>query len=111
MNKFLRSLLKTGLHLLVQSDRVLAAIEDNGSGAFSTRTRRSIHGPEEHLVNSMISFAVGIGLGVGVGLLVAPASGKETRGSVVGKVQEFGKKTRDRFSFDSPKAASGTAGE
>lgn len=111
MNKFLRSLLKTGLYLLVQSDRVLAALEDNGSRSFNSRTRRPIRSHEEHIVASAISFAAGIGLGVGVGLLVAPASGKETRGSVVGKVQEFGKRTRDRFSFESLKARSGTEGK
>jgi hypothetical protein len=44
-------------------------------------------------------------------LLVAPASGKETRGSVVGKVQEFSKRTRDHFSFESAKAPSGTEGK
>jgi hypothetical protein len=44
-------------------------------------------------------------------LLVAPASGRETRGSVLGKVQEFGKRTRDHFSFESTKAPSGTEGK
>jgi hypothetical protein len=111
VNKFLRSLLKTSLHLLVQSDRVLAALEDNEDRAFDFRTRRPLHSHDERIVASAISFAAGIGLGVGVGLLVAPASGKETRGSVVGKVQEFSKRTRDHFSFESAKAPSGTEGK
>lgn len=108
--KFLRSLLKTGIHLLDQSDRVLAVLESNeGSGDSNGLRRKSTLSPDQIMV-STISFAAGIGLGVGVGLLVAPASGKETRGTVVGKVQEFGKRTRDRFSFETTKAASGTEG-
>ena len=110
MNKFLRSLLRTSLHLLAQSDRVLAALEDNDR-AYDFRTRRPLRSHDERIFSSAISFAAGIGLGVGVGLLVAPASGKETRGSVVGKVQEFGKRTRDHFSFESAKAPSGTEGK
>ena len=110
MNKFLRSLLKTGLQLLVQSDRVLAAIEDNGRGAFNGRIGKSTS-HDERIVTNVITFAAGVGLGMGVGLLVAPASGRETRGSVLGKVQEFGKRTRDHFSFESTKAPSGTEGK
>lgn len=106
---FLRSLLKAGAYLLDRSDRVLAVLEDNGSGN-SNGLRRASALSQSEIIVSAISFATGIGLGVGVGLLVAPASGKETRGTVVGKVQEFGKKTRDRFSFDTTKTASGTEG-
>lgn len=111
MNKFLRSILKTGLHLLVQSDRVLAALESNEGVVFNDRTRQTLRRQDDHVFATAISFAAGIGLGVGVGLLVAPASGKETRGSVVGKVQEFSKRTRDHFSFESAKAPSGTEGK
>jgi hypothetical protein len=40
---------------------------------------------------------VGVGVGVGVGLLLAPASGEQTRGTLTNKVQEFGDRVRDKF--------------
>jgi hypothetical protein len=39
---------------------------------------------------------VGVGIGVGVGLLIAPASGEETRADIANKVSAFGEKVRDR---------------
>lgn len=107
--KFLRSLLKTGADLLDRSDRVLAVLEENASRDSNGLRRRSSPSQGEIIVGA-IGFAAGIGIGIGVGLLVAPASGKETRGTVVGKVQEFSKRTRDRFSFEAPKTATGTEG-
>ena len=57
MNKFLKSLLKIGL----------------------------IRKQEDHTVRNAMSFAAGIGLGIGVGILLAPASGEETRSSIAKK--------------------------
>jgi len=37
-----------------------------------------------------------VGIGVGVGLLIAPASGGETRADIADKVSDFGDKVRDR---------------
>jgi hypothetical protein len=106
VNKFLRTLLKTSVRLLEQSDRVLAAIDNNDRSA-AVRTRASILIHDERVVNLM-SFAAGIGLGVGVGLLVAPASGKQTRGTVLGKVHAFGDRARERFSNIGTNAVTGT---
>ena len=39
----------------------------------------------------------GVGVGVGVGMLLAPASGEETRSTIGNKVQEFGDRVRDKF--------------
>ena len=33
---------------------------------------------------------IGVGIGVGVGLLIAPASGEETRADIANKVSAFG---------------------
>ena len=95
MKKFLKSLLKTGLYFLEQSDRV----------------GRAIRGQEDHTVRNAISFAAGIGLGIGVGMLFAPASGEETRSSIAEKVQDVGERVRERFSPEIKKPATGTEGK
>jgi hypothetical protein len=45
----------------------------------------------------------------GVGLLIAPASGEETRADIANKVSDFGEKVRDRER--KPQGATGTHGE
>lgn len=52
---------------------------------------------------------VGVGVGVGVGMLLAPASGEETRTNLSERVQEVGEKVRSRFSSE-PKPPTGTYG-
>jgi gas vesicle protein len=39
---------------------------------------------------------IGVGVGVGVGLLIAPASGEETRTDIANKISGFSEKVRDR---------------
>ncbi len=95
MNKFLKSLLKTGLDFLEQSDRA----------------GRAIRRQEDHTVRNAISFAAGIGLGIGLGILLAPASGEETRSSIAENVQDVGERVRDRFSPEVRKPATGTEGK
>ncbi len=95
MNKFLKSLFKTGLDFLEQSDRA----------------GRAIRRQEDHTVRNAISFAAGIGLGIGLGILLAPASGEETRSSIAEKVQDVGERVRDRFSPEVRKPATGTEGK
>jgi hypothetical protein len=83
VNKFLKSLLKIGL----------------------------IRKQEDHTVRNAMSFAAGIGLGIGVGILLAPASGEETRSSIAEKVQDVGERVRGRFSPEVRKPATGTEGK
>jgi gas vesicle protein len=52
---------------------------------------------------------IGVGIGVGVGMLLAPASGEETRGNLSNKVQEFGDRVREKFSSER-EAGTGTYG-
>ena len=40
---------------------------------------------------------MGIGVGVGVGMLLAPASGEETRSNLSHRVHEFSDRMRDKF--------------
>jgi len=95
VNKFLKSLLKIGLDFLDQSDRA----------------GRAIRRQEDPTMRNAISFAAGIGLGIGLGILLAPASGEETRSSIAEKVQDVGERVRDRFSPELRKPATGTEGK
>jgi hypothetical protein len=52
---------------------------------------------------------IGVGIGVGVGLLIAPASGEETRADIVDEVSAFGEKVSGRKR--KPQRATGTHGE
>ena len=54
--------------------------------------------------------AIGVGIGVGIGLLIAPASGEETRADLTDKGSEFGDKVRER-TRKTPEGATGTHGE
>jgi gas vesicle protein len=47
---------------------------------------------------------------VGVGLLIAPASGAETRAEISDKVSDFGDKVRERTGKE-PQGATGTHGD
>jgi gas vesicle protein len=44
-----------------------------------------------------LRFMVGLGVGIGVALLMAPASGEDTRARLTEKAQEFGDRARQRF--------------
>ena len=54
---------------------------------------------------------IGVGIGVGVGLLIAPASGDETRADIADKVSDFGERVRERTTGKKPQGATGTSGE
>ena len=113
MNKLLRSLLKTAVYLLEQSDRNTADVVDRVKDRVQNLTRRArhaIYGQENHTVRNTISFATGIGLGIGVGMLLAPLKGEETRSSIAERVQEFGAKVKERVSPEGKKPATGTGG-
>lgn len=98
MNKLLKSLLRTAVCMLDQyseqvdraSDRVSGMV-DRGRDRVSEmvdRGREAIY-PENHELRNVLSFAVGVGVGIGAGLLLAPASGKETRSSIKEKVRSI----------------------
>lgn len=113
-------LLGTGVYLLDSlRDRLTEGIGDIGEraretyGEASRRVSRAsdvIRG-EDHAISSVAALLIGVGVGVGVGMLLAPASGEETRSTISNKVQEFGDRMRDKFSAERPHpSASGTYG-
>ena len=91
MNRFLNSLLKTGVCLLnqyyEQVDRASERVSD-----LVDRGKDLVLEPKDHTLRNIISFAAGMGVGVGAGLLFAPASGSDTRSSLRDKVQDLGRR-------------------
>lgn len=124
MNKLLKLLLGTSLYLLEQTDhttrdardRAVEQIDDLRNAVqqkYETaanrvaRASRAIRGDDSDLLRSALFFAAGTGLGIGLGLILAPASGEETRSEIAGRVRGFGDKVRRRFS-DEDIPATGT---
>ncbi len=101
-------LLGTGVYLLESlRERAGSSLEDLSGRARETydeASRRAsratdvLRGEDHHYLGTTTALLVGVGIGVGVGMLLAPASGEETRGTITNKVQEFGDRVRDKFS-------------
>jgi YtxH-like protein len=100
-------LLGTGVYLIDSlRDRLAEGFDDVGDRARDTYAKASrrvsrasdaIRGEDHHHVSTAAALLLGIGVGVGVGMLLAPASGEETRSTISNKVQEFGDRMRDKF--------------
>jgi hypothetical protein len=107
-NDLVKVLLGTGLYLLDPlRDRLAGRLDDLGERAQDTldaasdrmsRVTKTIRGDEHSSVGNTIMLLLGIGVGVGIGMLIAPASGEETRGNLANKVQDLGSRVKDRFS-------------
>ena len=107
MNKLVKSLLRITLNVLDQSDRATSDVRDRLKDRIddlsdrmediTDRTRYAISGTPNTALRCGLSFAAGIGVGVGVGLLLAPASGEDTRNTIAEKMQDAGNRVRDRI--------------
>lgn len=117
MNKFLKLLLGTTLYVLEQSDKStkkmrnraadnLDDLRDLAQDKYATasdrfsRASQALMGEDSHVLGNVLSLAAGIGIGIGIGLVVAPASGQETRGAIADRVQVFGDKVKKQFSSE-----------
>jgi anti-anti-sigma regulatory factor len=100
-------LIDTGLNLLDSlRDRlpdnvgdIKSSVRDTYSSASNRvgRAADALRGEEDsQLVGKAIALAIGVGIGVGIGLLIAPASGEETRADIADKVSDFGDKVVKR---------------
>ena len=114
-------LLDTGLHLFdFLREHLPDNVDDIKDGVrytYDTASRRvsratdALRGNEEsHVFRTIGVLLVGVGIGVGVGLLIAPATGEETRVDIADKVSDFGEKVRERTG-KKPQGAPATPGE
>ncbi len=91
-------------------------ISDRARDTYGEASRRAgravevVRGEDHSGINTVAALLVGVGVGVGVGMLLAPASGEETRSSISNKVQEFGDRVRDKFQEQKREPGSGTYG-
>ncbi len=113
-------LIDTGISLLDSlRDRLpdnVDDIKDRVRDAYSTASGRvgratdALRGEEDsQILGKAVVLAIGVGIGVGVGLLIAPASGEETRDDIADRVSDFGDKVRERSG--KPESATGTDGD
>jgi ElaB/YqjD/DUF883 family membrane-anchored ribosome-binding protein len=111
----LNLLLGTGIYLLdSMRNRMAGTVDELRSRAQDTyetasdrvsRATDVIRGEDSNnYVSTAAAALLGLGIGVGVGLLLAPASGEETRNNIAGKVRDI----RERIS--SREGATGTYG-
>jgi gas vesicle protein len=124
MNTLLKTLLGVGLYLLERSDDATKSARDRAGDRLDDlrdaaqekyetatdrvrRASRAIRGEDNDVLRNTLFLAAGIGVGVGVGLILAPASGDETRSVIAGKVHDMGDRVRRQFSAE---GATGTAG-
>lgn len=95
-NSVLKSLLKTAVYVIDQTAEKVDRVSDRAYD-MADDARTAIF-PEDHTLRHVLLFAAGVGVGVGAGLLLAPASGEETRNSITEKVQDIGDKVKSRVS-------------
>lgn len=118
LNNLVKSILKTAVYFIEQSDRVAGDLRDRVSDGYETAADRvsdlrdraqDLYEGEDHTMRNILVFAAGVGVGIGAGMLLAPASGEEIRETIGDKVQDIGDRVRDRFSSKTG-AATGTQG-
>lgn len=100
-------LLGTGVYLLDSlRDRLSSGIDDLSDRARDTYSEASrrvsrasdvMRGEDHSALGAAGALLLGVGVGVGLGMLLAPASGEETRGTISNKVHEFSDRVRDKF--------------
>lgn len=122
-----RALLGAGLYLLDPvRDRLADRIDDWSSKAEDTydevgqrvsRAAKVVRGEDHSGLSAFAAMLIGVGVGIGVGMLIAPASGEETRSNLAdkmqdisGKVQDLGGKVRERFTSEQQSGNYGSAG-
>jgi len=114
MNNLIKSMLKTAVYFLDQTDRFAGDVRDRFSDTVDRASDRvsdlrdqaqDLYEGENHTLRNVLTFAAGVGVGIGAGMLLAPASGEEIRGSIGDKVQDIGDRVRSRFSSASATAS------
>jgi hypothetical protein len=90
-------------------------IKDRVRDTYSTASGRvsraadALRGAEDsQILGKAVALVIGVGIGVGIGLLIAPASGEETRADIADKISDFGDNVRET---KRKRAAAGSHGE
>ena len=65
---------------------------------------------DSQILGKVGALLIGVGVGVGIGMLIAAASGEETRTGITDKVSDFNDTVREQVGKN-PKSATGTYGE
>ena len=121
MNKLLKSVLKTAVYLLEQTEDTVGVARDRVSEGVDRVTDRVsdlrdqaqdlYSGRKDHTLRNVLTFAAGVGVGIAAAMLFSPASGEEIRSQIGEKVQDIGGRVRDRFSPEQvERSATGTEG-
>lgn len=121
MNNLLKSVLKTVVFLLDQTEGTAGDVRDRVSEGVDRvadrvsdlrdRAQDLYSGTQDHTLRNILTFAAGVGVGVATAMLFAPASGEEIRSQIGEKVQDISGRVRDRFSAEQERrSATGTEG-
>jgi hypothetical protein len=106
MNNLIKSILKTAVYFLEQTDRFAGDMRDRVSDGVDRASDRvsdlrdraeELYSGPDNTMRNLLTFAAGVGVGIGAAMLFAPASGKEIRGQIGEKVQDIGDRVRERF--------------
>jgi hypothetical protein len=108
-------LLGTGAYVLysLRDRQAIGDLRDRARNRYETASRRArgasdaLRGQNRHPPTTASALLVGTGLGIGIRILLAPASGKETRADLSEKVRDLRDKVRERSSRE-PQGATGT---
>jgi hypothetical protein len=113
-------LLGTGVYLLNslrgRLNEGIDDLSDRSRDTYGEASRRAgralevVRGKDHSGINSAAALLIGMGVGVGVGMLLAPASGRETRTQISNRVQKFGGGVRDTFASEKHEPGTGTYG-
>jgi hypothetical protein len=114
-------LLDAGLHLVDSlRERLPDNVDDIKDGVRDTydtashrvsRATDALRGEKDsQILGKVGALLIGVGIGVGIGMLIAPASGEETRADIADKVSDFADKVGEHTG-KKPKGATGTYDE
>ena len=120
MYSLLKSVLKTAVYFLDQAENFAGDVRDRVADGVGHATDKvsdlrdqaqHLYEGEDHTLRNVATFAAGLAIGAGAALLLAPASGEETRSSIGEKVHDIGDRVRSRFSSETGRSATGTEGD
>ncbi len=97
MSSVLKSVLKTAVYIMDQTADQVDRASDRAS-QIADDARTAIFPEEDHTLRNVLLFAAGVGVGVGAGMLLAPASGEETRNSIGERVHDITDRVKGRRS-------------